>query len=66
MTAQEEACGQRLLGRCDALDHALRAVHAEEWGASEGQAEILRILKEMRCEAQEALDLWKRVYDIPT
>jgi len=49
-----------LLRRSDALGFAHDAVLGEEWGDPETKAEMLRALEELRIEADERFENYKR------
>lgn len=62
---EEEETLRTLLRRADALYAACAAVDDEEWGYPELKAEMLEVLEEMRAEAQEWFESYRRALGIP-
>ena len=62
---EEERMLRWLLRRADALNIAYMAVELEEWGYPEAKEEMLALLDEMRVEAHEWFETYRRALGIP-
>ena len=62
---EEEETLRALLRRSDALNAAYAAVDDEEWGYPEIKAATLEVLEEIRVEAHERFESYKRELGIP-
>src|SRR5215211_4556995 len=61
----EEEMLRWLLRRADALNAAYMAVELEEWGYPEAKAEMLETLEDMREQAHEWFETYRRALGIP-
>jgi hypothetical protein len=61
----EEKTLRALLRRSDALNAAYMAVELEEWAYPEAKAEMLAVLEDMRVEAHEWFESYRRALGIP-
>jgi hypothetical protein len=61
----EEETLRELLRRSDALNAAWAAVDDEEWGYPELKAQTLEVLEEMRVEAAQRFEAYRRELGIP-
>ena len=62
---EEERMLRWLLRRADALNIAYGAVELEEWGYPEAKAEMLETLEDMREQAHEWFETYRRALGIP-